>query len=98
MYKPHLPLKGITSPLANDLVNQTLLKVSFPEGVQPSKSTENENITSEPISGPSPTSPFANQMVDDLIEKLTEEKLPDTARTDVSETFTNVTEPSPRSG
>jgi len=88
---------GITSPLANDLVNQTLLKVSFPEGVQPTKSTENENMTSESISGPSPTSPFANQMVDDLIDKLTEEKLPDTARTDVSETFTNVTEPSPRS-
>ena len=55
-------------------------------------------MTSESISGPSPTSPFANQMVDDLIDKLTEEKLPDTARTDISETFTNVTEPSPRSG
>ena len=79
-------------------MNQTLLKVSFPEGVQPRKSTENENITTQPISGPSPTSPFANQMVDDLIEKLTEEKFPDTARTDVSETFTNVTEPSPKSG
>ena len=85
--------------MANELVSQTLMKVSFPEGVQKSTESEStENLAYGSPSGPSPTSPLANQMVDDLIDKLTEEKLPDTARTDVSETFTNITEPSPRSG
>ena len=68
---------GITSPFASELVNNVLTRVA----------TEHENAAEH---SESPTSPFANQMVDDLMLKISGE--PDTARTDVSVTFTNVTD------
>lgn len=95
---------GITSPMADDLVNNILSKVTTEEipssnGDQAVTYTSTEqtvsittitDTASSHETSDSPTSPFANQLVDDMMQNIQSE--PNTARSDMSDTITQVTE------